>query len=150
MKRQIKLLDIGNGMGGRGHSEQTTSRCFALSFSGRKESGIIFLNNKFGFKIWDSPADQIISRTRKPVRTDEQTFSCILDHTAIECRWGWPDEFPQESEENEPRTTQVGSDGKMNRPLHKIVAYPVFNVEKARGTKQKHFDKVDFGDQNAY
>lgn len=27
---------------GEGNSEQTTSRCFALSFSGRKESGIIF------------------------------------------------------------------------------------------------------------
>lgn len=62
----------------------------------------------------------------------------------------WLDEFPQDSEENEPRTTQVGSDGKMNHPLGKIVTYWVFHVEKAGKTERKQSNKGDFGDQNAY
>lgn len=86
------------------------------------------------------------------MRTDEQTFSCILDHTTIE--WGggqlsgalvceppsWPDEFPRDSEGNETRMAHVGLDGKMNRPLRKVVKIvicPVSQVEREGRTDRR-------------
>lgn len=61
----------------------------------------------------------------------------------------WPDKFPRDSERNETRTAHVGLDGKMNRPLRKVVKIdlcPVSQVERAGRTERKQSDQGDFAD----